>query len=79
MAKSKKQITSYEQLRKRIGAQRFLTPAERKVVKRIFNQEMEQQYGDVSFALYLVYLAGKLKGSGVITHCDIESIVEEML
>ncbi|MGD6879276.1 hypothetical protein [Bacillus infantis] len=79
MAKSKKHITSYEQLRERIGAQNMPSMAEVKIMREVFNQEMEQRNGELTWAIMLVYIAGKVKGSGIVTHNDLDIIVKDML
>jgi hypothetical protein len=79
MAKSKKQITSYDQLRKRIGSQNMPSLAEVKIMRQIFNQEMTSVNGDLSWAIMLVYLAGKVKGAGMVTHADLDIIMSDMM
>ncbi|MCK1986261.1 MULTISPECIES: hypothetical protein [Peribacillus] len=79
MKNPKKQIENYEQLRELVGSQRVPNLAERKIYKRIFNGEMLQENGELSWAIMLVYLAGKAKGAGMITYEGMDKIVDRMV
>lgn len=79
MKKSKKQIKNYQQLRELVGGLRVPNLAEREIYKRIFDEEMSQENGELSWAIMLVYLAGKAKGAGMITYEGMDVIVDRML
>lgn len=79
MKKSKKQIGNYEHFRELVGSQRIPNLAERKIYKRIFDEELLQEKGELSWAIMLVYLAGKAKGAGMITYEGMDKIVDRML
>ncbi|MGE8078119.1 hypothetical protein [Peribacillus loiseleuriae] len=76
MSKSKKKIETYDQLRKRIGSQINPKFSERKLMQHVLNEEYEN--GETMWVLTLVYLLGKLKGSGVVTFEDLDKIVDKM-
>ncbi|WP_110926837.1 hypothetical protein [Bacillus massiliglaciei] len=77
MAKSKKKITDYIQLRTRLGKQYSPKYAERFLIKHIFREESKNS--DSMWALYFVYLLGKLKGAGVVTLKDLDEIVNRLI
>ncbi|MFS0767094.1 hypothetical protein [Peribacillus phoenicis] len=78
MKKPKKQIGNYEQFRELVGSLRVPNLAEREIYKRIFDEELSQENGEISWAIMLVYLAGKAKGAGMITYEGMDKIVDMM-
>jgi len=63
MPRTKKAIETYEQFRRYIGDQFMPNPEEVNVFRAIYKEEMSQPNGELSWALMLVYLAGKAKGT----------------
>lgn len=79
MARSKKAIETYKQFRTRIGNQKMPSLSEIKIYEQIYKEEMSRERGEHTWALMLVYIAGKIKGAGMATEKDIEIIAEKML
>lgn len=78
MPRTKKAIETYEQFRRYIGDQFMPNPEEVNVFRAIYKEEMSQPNGELSWALMLVYLAGKAKGTGAVTLGDISKIAEDL-
>ncbi|MFJ7753192.1 hypothetical protein ACQKGI_14380 [Peribacillus muralis] len=75
----KKHIENYEKFRELVGGLRVPNLSERKIYNRIFDEELSQEKGELSWAIMLVYLAGKAKGAGMITYEGMDKIVDRML
>lgn len=76
MRKSKQQIETFEQLRERVGKQQTPTHSELQLIKRIFYEEVNQQNGELTLAIMMVYLLGKVKGAGMITYEGMDQVFE---
>lgn len=79
MRKSKQQIETFEQLRERIGKQQTPAYSELQLIKRVFYEELNQENGEITWALMLVYLLGKVKGAGMITYEGMNQVFENWM
>ncbi|MEK3856585.1 hypothetical protein [Cytobacillus sp. FSL H8-0458] len=75
MPRTKKSIENYKQLRECVGNQMAPTPDEKILINKVFREEAGR-HNDLTWALYMVYVLGKVKGSGRVTHKDLESITD---